>query len=132
MAMRKKDTKLKNVSPTRGEKKSGGFTRKIDPVQGGLVREMIRCGRPNCRCAGGSLHGPYHYRVWMVRGKRFKKYVRNSEKQAIINALSAYKQRRIEQRQADERNAQLVRQIRQDNKEFSLLLQLIRKGSIKL
>ena len=116
----------------RRENKSESFTPKIEPLRGGILTQFKQCGRSNCKCSNGSLHGPYTYLIWMVNGKRFKKYVKNSEKQAIIDALSAHKQRRIEQRQADERNSQLVRQIRRDNKEFGLLLQLIRKGEIKL
>ena len=116
----------------RHENKSKSFTPKIEPLRGGILAQFKQCGRANCKCIKGSLHGPYYYRVWMVNGKRFKKYVKNSEKQTVLAAVSAYKQRRIRQRQASERNAQLVREIRRDNKEFSLLLQLIRKGVIKL
>jgi hypothetical protein len=24
-------------------------------------RELVRCGKKSCRCAGGELHGPYWY-----------------------------------------------------------------------
>ena len=116
----------------RRENKSESFTPKIEPLRGGILTQFKQCGRSNCKCSNGSLHGPYTYLIWMVNGKRFKKYVKNSEKQAIIAAVSAYRQQRSAQRQVNERNAQLVRQIRQDNKEFSLMLQLIRKGAIKL
>lgn len=43
--------------------------------------EKIRCGKPNCKCADGDLHGPYWYgyqrhegkvRSWYV-GKTFKR-----------------------------------------------------------
>jgi hypothetical protein len=26
-----------------------------------IFHKMIRCGRPECKCAGGELHGPYWY-----------------------------------------------------------------------
>ena len=26
-----------------------------------LVRELVRCGKPNCRCTRGLRHGPYWY-----------------------------------------------------------------------
>lgn len=31
-------------------------------LPGGVIDRMMRCGKPNCRCAGdeGELHGPYH------------------------------------------------------------------------
>ena len=43
---KKKILKPKAPLP-REPKKSRGFTRKIGPLHGGLVREMIRCGRTN-------------------------------------------------------------------------------------
>jgi hypothetical protein len=129
----KKDTRRRNCVPRAStEKKSGDFTRKIEPLQGGLVCEMVRCGRSNCKCINGSLHGPYYYHVWMVRGKRFKKYVKKSEKQIVLAAVSAYKQRGAEQRKARERNRELIREIKQNNKRLDFILQLVRKGAIKL
>lgn len=31
--------------------------------------ELVRCGKPTCRCAAGQLHGPYWYRYYR-RGRR--------------------------------------------------------------
>jgi uncharacterized coiled-coil DUF342 family protein len=33
------------------------------PLSGSLRRRMIRCGKKNCRCRKGQLHGPYNYFV---------------------------------------------------------------------
>ena len=30
-------------------------------LQGRLVRQSRRCGKPGCHCAAGELHGPYTY-----------------------------------------------------------------------
>jgi hypothetical protein len=30
-------------------------------VQGSLISQGRRCGKPGCRCAEGELHGPYWY-----------------------------------------------------------------------
>ena len=38
-----------------------------------LVREGIRCGKPGCRCARGSKHGPYwylRYQCWDAAAER--------------------------------------------------------------
>ncbi|MGZ4846659.1 MAG: DUF6788 family protein [Halobacteriota archaeon] len=35
----------------------------LEPLSGSLRRRMIRCGKKNCRCKKGQLHGPYHYFV---------------------------------------------------------------------
>jgi hypothetical protein len=42
---------------------------------GSLHLEFKRCGRPNCRCRGGLLHGPYLYRRWRENGRQKKQYV---------------------------------------------------------
>lgn len=97
----KKDT-IAGKRPARSaEKKSRSFTRKIAPLRGGLVREMIRCGRPNCKCASGSLHGPYHYRVWMVQGRRYKTYVKKAELSAVQASINKCRQLLAEVRQVN-------------------------------
>ena len=42
---------------------------------GSLHLEFKRCGRPNCRCARGVLHGPYFYRHWREEGRQKKEYI---------------------------------------------------------
>lgn len=37
--------------------------------------EKVRCGKPNCRCAGGKLHGPYWYLYRRKGGRLASKYV---------------------------------------------------------
>jgi len=42
---------------------------------GSLHLEFKRCGRPNCRCGRGLLHGPYVYRHRREDGRQKKEYV---------------------------------------------------------
>jgi len=42
---------------------------------GSLHLEFKRCGRPNCRCGEGWLHGPYLYRHRREDGRQKKEYV---------------------------------------------------------
>ena len=37
--------------------------------------ERIRCGKANCKCAKGALHGPYWYAYWSEDGKTKSMYV---------------------------------------------------------
>lgn len=39
----------------------------------------MRCGKQNCRCARGQLHGPYHYLFWREAGQLRKVYVRRAD-----------------------------------------------------
>lgn len=73
---------------------------KISPLPGTVVAHFIRCGRINCKCAKGELHGPYHYHYWRDEQGRHKRYVRQSQVAAIQAACAAY---RIKQAVARER-----------------------------
>jgi len=42
---------------------------------GSLHLEFKKCGRPNCRCERGLLHGPYFYRHRREDGRQKKEYV---------------------------------------------------------
>jgi len=50
-----------------------------------LVRERVRCGKPGCRCARGSKHGPYwylRYQYWDAAAQRdryAREYIPRSE-----------------------------------------------------
>lgn len=35
----------------------------------------VRCGKENCRCTVGELHGPYWYAYWSEGGKTRSQYV---------------------------------------------------------
>src|ERR1051325_5406987 len=36
---------------------------------------LTRCGKPNCKCARGRLHGPYWYAYWSEGGRTRARYV---------------------------------------------------------
>lgn len=37
--------------------------------------EEVRCGKKNCQCAEGRLHGPYWYAYWTEGGKTRSQYI---------------------------------------------------------
>ncbi len=58
--------------PTRGDREV--VERK--KTDGGCYQlEKIRCGKPNCKCAKGELHGPYWYRYEKKQGRLRSKYI---------------------------------------------------------
>ena len=68
---------------------------KFDLVcSGTLVRRMITCGKPNCRCASDkdARHGPYWQWGHMRAGKPTHRYV--SEQQALVlrQAIANFRQ----------------------------------------
>jgi len=83
----------------RREKKLEETTTKIKPLRGGLEAQFKRCGKANCRCAKGQLHGPYYLRRWQRYGKRCSKYVKKDELSATFQACLEYKRNRRETRE---------------------------------
>lgn len=67
-------------------------------LPGTVHEQYTRCGKPNCKCAQGQLHGPYYYRFWRDRrGSLHKEYVRKADVEAVRSACDA---RRDEDRAA--------------------------------
>ena len=121
----KKDTRKQNCLPRVGtEKKSGDSTRKIAPLGGGLVREMIRCGRATCKCANGSPHGPYYYRVWMVRGIRYKAYVKKADVDRIKATIETFRAQRRKQQESAAEAKTMMREIREERRNVYAILRL--------
>lgn len=48
-----------------------------DKRHGGKTYRQVltRCGKPNCKCAGGQRHGPYWYAYWSEGGRTRAQYV---------------------------------------------------------
>lgn len=69
-------------------------------LSGVVLSQMVRCGRPNCRCAGGLLHGPYFYRFIREQGKLKKVYVRLAELEQVQAQCEARRKSRRDLREA--------------------------------
>lgn len=67
---------------------------------GNLHAQFVRCGKENCRCARGQLHGPYHYLFWREAGQLRKVYVRRGAVAEVAAACEISKQLRDSSREA--------------------------------
>jgi hypothetical protein len=101
----------------RRKKESNQKLPKTEPLPGAVCAQWIRCGRPNCKCAKGELHGPYYYRFWREHGRQHKAYVRSGDLEQVRAACEARRARRRESRSA---RAQVTRYFR--------LLRLLERG----
>lgn len=81
------------------ENKSEKVSPKITALPGAVVAHRVRCGRSNCRCAHGNLHGPYFYRYWREGRTRRKAYVRKNAVPAVQAACNAYRNKQREYRE---------------------------------
>ena len=61
---------------------------------GTICAQYVRCGRKNCRCARGALHGPYYYRFTREGGQLRKQYIRKAEVEAAQESLATEKRLR--------------------------------------
>lgn len=63
-------------------------------IEGTVHAQFVRCGKQNCKCTSGELHGAYYYHFVRVNGKLTKRYLKPSEIEETRIAC--------ERRQADE------------------------------
>ena len=68
-----------------------------NPKLGGvIVREAVKCGKPNCRCAKGELHKWYYYLYWRDyrdRGQLKKNYIGKEEVNKLRRRIKQAKSR---------------------------------------
>ncbi len=58
-------------------------------MPGTVHTQFVRCGKSNCRCANGELHGAYYYHFVRVGGRLRKRYLKASEVEEIQAACLA-------------------------------------------
>ncbi len=64
-------------------------------LPGAICAQMVRCGKPSCKCARGELHGPYFYHFTRRDGVLVKRYVRAA---AVEQVRAACEDRRAQER----------------------------------
>lgn len=82
-------------------------------LSGAVCAQWVRCGRPNCRCRNGQLHGPYFYRFWRHDGRLRKVYVKRAEVESVRQRCRDYRQPRREHNAWFAEWRQLSEQIRE-------------------
>jgi hypothetical protein len=98
----------KNVNPA---------TKMNDLLNGHIQKRRVKCGKPNCKCAKGEPHTAY-YRVWHTDGKRYQRFVRQSEVENVRRACESHRQLQIKLRQGRAEHKKLLVRIRELLKEF--------------
>ena len=72
---------------------------KLLPKNGAVCAQLVRCGRPGCRCERGELHGPYHYLFWREHGQLHKQYVKMAEVAEVRTICDARREREQQMRE---------------------------------
>jgi len=69
--------------------KSGNLLPKMLP--GSVCAQMVRCGKQNCKCQRGQLHGPYSYYFSRKGSTLVKRYVPKADVWRIQYACDRYR-----------------------------------------
>jgi hypothetical protein len=95
-------------------------------IPGAICVQLVRCGKSNCKCARGELHGPYFYHFVRVNGALVKRYVKAKDAPTMRAACAAWrendKQLREMRNNSHRRLSELIKKLRESEK---LLLQTI-------
>ncbi len=121
MSNQKKDVSSRKASRVSPRIKLENSLPKIEPLRGAVCKQMKRCGKANCKCSKGELHGPYYYRFFYRGGKQRKKYVKKGELSATFASCLAYKRDRQETRE-------LIRQINETGNNMLKALGMVIKS----
>ena len=87
-----------------------------------LVCHRVRCGKPNCRCAAGEGHGPYHFLLWREGAIQRRRYVRREEVAAVRAALERRRRQRAAERFAFMTDLALLRRLEALRRELDAAL----------
>ena len=63
-------------------------------LNGTVHTQFVKCGKSNCKCASGELHGAYYYHFVRVDGRLRKRYLKPSEVEEAQQACAARQESR--------------------------------------
>src|SRR5256885_6539252 len=87
-------------------------------IPGTLHAQMIRCGKPSCKCARGQLHGPYFYHFQRINGSLVKHYIKAADVAAMRAACDAYRRRKQRNRLEHKVNLKLLQRLMTKLREY--------------
>ena len=81
---------------------------------GTLSQRMMKCGKPNCRCASdlAARHGPYYEWARMRAGKPTHRYVSEQQAQILRQAIDNYRLVKQLLREWEENTERLIDAVR--------------------
>ncbi len=89
----------------------------LRPLCGSLRHRSIRCGKENCQCRRGRLHGPYHYfEPSKYRGKW--QYVSKDDLESVEKGIADWKR----QLEIDERIKELSSRLDDIRRDMTALI----------
>ncbi len=85
---------------------------------GSVHQQFKKCGKSNCKCSRGELHGAYYYHFVRVNGKLRKRYLKAGEVEYIQTACAARQNTEKQQRANTQADWEQLRELRSEIREF--------------
>ena len=82
-------------------------------LNGAVCASYARCGKPNCKCALGKLHGPYYHRYQWFNGRVIKQYIRVRDVEEVRAGCARYRALQIELLEGRRHHGLLMSTLRQ-------------------
>jgi hypothetical protein len=82
-------------------------------LKGTVCESFARCGKANCKCVRGSLHGPYYHRYQWYSGRVVKEYLPLAQVEEVRAACARYRCLQDELREGRRHYQKLLSQFQQ-------------------
>jgi hypothetical protein len=89
-------------------------------LNGAICAQYKKCGKGNCRCTRGELHGPYYYRFQWHNGRVIKEYVRLKDVNEQKAACARYRALQSKLLAGRQRYAQMITTLKSQLRGFEL------------
>lgn len=89
-------------------------------LNGAVCASYAKCGKPNCKCARGYLHGPYYHRYQWHGGRVIKEYIQLSQVEEVRAACARYRDLQTDLRANNQRFKSLLSTFKSTLKELSV------------
>ena len=90
-------------------------------LPGSVHKQFKKCGKSNCKCIRGKLHGAYFYHFVRVNGKLRKRYLKPEEVEQTERACALRRQRQKASRTKSRTVWGLLRELREKMREIDTL-----------
>lgn len=83
-----------------------------DVLNGGVYLQRVRCGKPNCHCVDGELHGGYYYFVRREGTRIVKSYVPKHRMRHMTAVINEAREARRWRRRIDSLSTSTLKEMR--------------------
>jgi hypothetical protein len=91
-----------------------------DMLNGAICAQYKKCGKSNCKCSRGELHGPYYYRFMWLGGRVIKSYVKLKDVDEQKAACARYRALQNKLLAGRQRYSQMIATLRSQLRGFEL------------